>query len=898
MKRFRSLASTFLAVAIFFLGVNAPSAVAAANCTGNQVVTPDGQGCYTPPTQTQTQTQQATFNCNGAQIPVGSYCPPATTTTTTTGTFNCNGAQVPVGTNCAPVNNQNQATITCPNGSVIPSTSSCATSGNASPLNCMGNMVPNPQGTACIAPVVGSTDSKGQLDCSVAANSALAACGGTTGINNGSGGINCPSGSFYDQGIQGCKSISAAGTAIDCKAAASANTPACAGGGTASSGSTMMNCKGGYYTVEQCNNAGFIGGGTGSSTTQLAGACATAGGSYNASSNTCSVAGNSMNSTGCMNGMIRSENGACIAPVLSNSGQIDCAAAANKVTTACGGNIAVQNTTTSNSGNNWINCGVGFFFDEGTKGCKSTGAAGGVVNQVATIKCKDGSVRVTAIECDNVGGGSSGVAITCPANQVVAPSGTYCIYPSTGTSNVNAGTYRAECATNPPPASCLGQTVNTFEGNATMAKAANFAAYDANALQIKNGVALNENGQAIGQLAKSASGQSFAVAAPPPPAAAPAAGGKKPAPAPKKKASTAPVILLNVTDANGDEVKDSSGKALTTAPVVKQGNFVFSDRNGKPVMATPTLDQTGKPVEHEGKVLYTKLVTIAGQEALTDADGNPIMAVPLLDENGKPILAKNGEILYAPPLTNALGETIINEKTKQPVLATPMADADGNAALAANKKPFMGQPILNPDNQVLTVAGQPVYTGAAGMPVTSPKLQQIKSAQGQELQFGFGGTLIDEGGNTVLGPDGRPTILSVNATPLMANGLPLVDKNGKACRINPNGQVTDSSGRVILGTDGKAMALGKWETFEPIKVGATKTTVKDPNGKTAVLGLNAQLFDSKGNPILSTTGAPIYFDGKTKSLIDNKGKQVKVDASGKVPGKIATLAYQTVSFAA
>ena len=315
-------------------------------------------------------------------------------------------------------------------------------------------------------------------------------------------------------------------------------------------------------------------------------------------------------------------------------------------------------------------------------------------------------------------------------------------------------------------------------------------------------------------------------------------------------------------------------------------------------MATPTLDQNGKAVEHQGKVLYTKLVTIAGQEALTDADGNPIMAVPLLDESGKPIIAKNGEILYAPPLTNALGETIINEKTKQPVLATPMADADGNAALAANKKPFMGQPILNQDNQVLTVAGQPVYTGAAGMPVTSPKLQQIKSAQGQELQFGFGGTLIDEGGNTVLGPDGRPTILSVNATPLMANGLPLVDKNGKACRINPNGQVTDSSGRVILGTDGKAMALGKWETFEPIKVGATKTTVKDPNGKTAVLGLNAQLFDSKGNPILSTTGAPIYFDGKTKSLIDNKGKLVKVDASGKVPGKIATLAYQTVSFAA
>ena len=132
----------------------------------------------------------------------------------------------------------------------------------------------------------------------------------------------------------------------------------------------------------------------------------------------------------------------------------------------------------------------------------------------------------------------------------------------------------------------------------------------------------------------------------------------------------------------------------------------------------------------------------------------------------------------------------------------------------------------------------------------------------------------------------------------MANGLPLVDKNGKPCRINPNGQVTDSSGRAILGTDGKPMALGKWESFEAVKVGGAKTTVKDPTGKTAVLGLNAQLFDSKGNPIVTATGAPIYFNGKTKSLTDNKGKAIRVDSTGKVPGKIATLAYQTVTFAA
>ena len=860
MKRFRSLATFLVVIAVVSLGLVAPTALPASalECTNGFVPNANGTSCIAPIVAPPPQTAPAAGTGNTNYVPPAggttqNYVPPAGNTGT--------GGVV-----CMP----GMGPPACPAQAGTTTTTNTA---NAGGLNCTGNFVPNAQGTACIAPVVGTTNSQGTLDCTVAANKALAACGGIT---------------------------ASTGTFVDCSAMANATNPTCQSKGTVSSGSTMMNCKGGVYTVEQCNNAGFIGGGTGASSSQIAGNCATVGGTYNQGANTCTVNNNTMNSTGCMNGMIRDANGSCIAPIVSNTGQIDCSAAANKVTTACGGSVAVQAPATANANNNWINCGVGFFYDEGIKGCKSTGAAGGVVNQVATIKCKDGSVRVTAIECDNVGGGSAGVAVTCPANQVVAPSGTYCIYPGTGTNSANAGTYRAECAANPPPASCLGQTVNTFEGNATMAKQANFAAYDANALQIKNGVALDQNGQAIGQLAKTSSGQSFAVAAPPPPAAAPASGsgGKKPAPAPKKKASTAPVILLNVTDANGDEVKDSSGKALTTAPVVKQGNFVFSDRNGKPVMATPTLDQSGKPVEHQGKVLYTKLVTIAGQEALTDADGNAIMAVPLLDESGKPLVAKNGEVLYAPPLTNALGETIINEKTKQPVLATPMADADGNAALGANKKPFLGQPILNSDNQVLTVAGQPVYTGAAGMPVTSPKLAQIKSAQGQELQFGFGGTLIDEGGNTVLGPDGRPTILSVNATPLMANGLPLVDKNGKPCRINPNGQVTDSSGRAILGTDGKPMALGKWESFEAVKVGGAKTTVKDPTGKTAVLGLNAQLFDSKGNPIVTATGAPIYFDGKTKSLIDNKGKAIRVDSTGKVPGKIATLAYQTVTFAA
>jgi hypothetical protein len=241
---------------------------------------------------------------------------------------------------------------------------------------------------------------------------------------------------------------------------------------------------------------------------------------------------------------------------------------------------------------------------------------------------------------------------------------------------------------------------------------------------------------------------------------------------------------------------------------------------------------------------------------------------------------------------------MLNASTGQAILARPMADSSGNAALGADKKPFMGQPILTKDSKLLTVGGQEIYTGAVGMPLTNSKKQQVQTANKQDVQFGFGGTLIDEGGNAVLGPDGKAIVMNANATPLMSNGLPLLDKNGKAVRVSSNGQITDSSGRVILGIDGKAIAIGKSESADVMKVGSVlKSTVKAPDGSVAVMALNAQLFDKSGNPIVTATGQPIFFDAKSKKLIDPKGNAVKVEAGGKIVGKIVSLAFQTVNFA-
>ena len=518
---------------------------------------------------------------------------------------------------------------------------------------------------------------------------------------------------------------------------------------------------------------------------------------------------------------------------------------------------------------------------------------GGTVAQTPTIKCSDGSLRITAIECEQSVGGKSTVAITCPSNQVVSPSGTYCIYPTTtGTAQ---GTYRSECAVTPLPASCLVGAPTTFDKATQIGQVTTFKPIAPQEVKIQGNSAFDSTGIKIGELAKGSNGQVFQAAAPPPPASTSGKSStKKPA-----KTSTAPVIVMNVLGADNKEILGPDGKPLQTAPVVKQGNFVFTDRNGTPIMTTPTLNSRGEPVVHNGKVLMTRLMTIGGEEAMFDSSGKAIMMVPLLGEDGKPLLASNGEVLYAPPLLNAAGKAMVSASTGQVILAKPMADSSGNAALGADKKPFMGQPLLTKDDKLLTIGGQEIYTGAVGMPLTNSKKQQVRTANKQDVQFGFGGTLIDEGGNRVLGPDGKAVVMNANATPLMSNGLPLLDKNGKAVRVNSNGQITDSSGRVILGIDGKAIAIGKSESADVMKVGSIlKSTVKAPNGSVAVMALNAQLFDKSGNPIVTASGQPIFFDAKSKKLIDPKGNAVKLEAGGKIVGKISSLAFQTVNFAA
>ena len=68
-----------------------------------------------------------------------------------------------------------------------------------------------------------------------------------------------------------------------------------------------------------------------------------------------------------------------------------------------------------------------------------------------------------------------------------------------------------------------------------------------------------------------------------------------------------------------------------------------------------------------------------------------------------------------------------------------------------------------------------------------------------------------------------------------------------------------------------------------------KQNVVGPDGKSIRIAPNGQVFDVNANPILTTSGAPIYIDGKKKALVDVAGKPIKFGEGNKanqIAGKV------------
>ena len=72
-----------------------------------------------------------------------------------------------------------------------------------------------------------------------------------------------------------------------------------------------------------------------------------------------------------------------------------------------------------------------------------------------------------------------------------------------------------------------------------------------------------------------------------------------------------------------------------------------------------------------------------------------------------------------------------------------------------------------------------------------------------------------------------------------------------------------------------------------------KNVIKSSDGKTVTVGLNGQLVDTAGNPVLAAGNKPIFIDPKTKTFKDPSGKAITVSKTGVIAAKSTPLAYQT-----
>lgn len=877
--------------------------------------------------------QPPAAGCGANMMWSGSACVPSTYTPTTTSVTCPDGTSHPTGFVCPTTNTGSGAgsgaTITCPDGSVHGTPFTCpTTSGNTGT-----GTYTNPTTALCADKI--TLVSQGCPTTSV---------GGSTGSGGNALTIKCADGSYRN-------------TAIECPGGAtssSATSSGATGGmssGTSGSSGTSIYCNDGItMVITGCTGSagGVPAGSTLGTPAEQQQKCANAGWTWTGTSCIAPVvaagSGNTGTSGGTSNGAAGSSTGS------ASAGSVDpCKASADYSKCVASINAAVAS------------CPAGFFYDQGIQGCKATTASS------ATIRCADGSLKVTAIECSTVGGAvgsavASATGNTCAAGY--APNSTGFCVPLTQLSNSTNTSGFVDCTSgaNQTNASCAKTSTNTT------------AVAGSSGGACSNGWVKSSTGSCIAPVVATAAGASLGgscldgyvatstgvcmpkgydgganipsnknsgpivtsidpcrvTPVPPsciasgavtvsantvvqaqtarygPSAPAPSAGGAPGAPqggddgrvasqftAPPAKNGkpAAPVLIFNVLGSDNKALTDSNGKELTTKPAVKSGNTVFVDKSGSPVITAPTLDPSGRPVTGpDGAVLYTRLMTFAGQEAVTDSSGRAVTATPLLNGSGKALTAPNGKVVYAPPVLDVKGNIILNSYGS-PVLAQPLSDATGAIATGPNGEPVVVQPMVAEGGKAILKNGQPIYVGAAGTQALTAKNESIKTAFGQTITFANSGTLADEGGNAVLGPDGRPVILSAAGVPIAANGAALLDKNGKPIRVTADGGVTDSSGRPILGADNKQITLGAAEVATVLKAG--KSVIKSTDGKTVTVALNGQLVDTAGNPVLAAGNKAIFIDPKTKTFKDASGKAVAVSKTGVISAKSAPLAYQT-----
>ena len=315
---------------------------------------------------------------------------------------------------------------------------------------------------------------------------------------------------------------------------------------------------------------------------------------------------------------------------------------------------------------------------------------------------------------------------------------------------------------------------------------------------------------------------------------------------------------INRVDQIADVVRDEDGNIIgTVSKVVRDadGNVIGRVINGKIV------DANGNVVGRQAEIVR-------------DADGNAIGRVvdgKIVDDNGRVI----GEVGADGVARSLNGETMGSIET---------------AMIGSN-----GRVLGTIEEVVLDKAGNVIGTMKDGKPM---------GANGQALGTIERGVALDKDGRAVDINNSR------SASGDSRRGKVVRDANGNVVGRVVNGQVVDSSGRVIgkigkngtaVGIDGKSLGtveevivdrsgnvVGREQRVvrdaDGNVVGSISRVIRDADGKVVGRVVNGQVVDSSGKVIgkISKDGTAMGIDGQSLGTVE----EVVIDRSGNVVGVI------------
>ncbi|PHX75856.1 MAG: hypothetical protein CK545_02760 [Actinobacteria bacterium] len=312
-----------------------------------------------------------------------------------------------------------------------------------------------------------------------------------------------------------------------------------------------------------------------------------------------------------------------------------------------------------------------------------------------------------------------------------------------------------------------------------------------------------------------------------------------------------PVITAPTLDPSGRPVTGPDGAVLYTRLMTFAGQEAVTDSSGRAVIATPLLNGAGKALQAaNGKVVYAPPVLDAKGNIILNSYGSPVLAQPLSDATGGIAVGPNGEPVVVQPMVAEGGKAIL--KNGQLIYV----GGAGSQALTAKNESIQtafGQTITfcnsgtladEGGNAVLGPDGRVVILNASGVPI-SANGAVLLDQKGKPIRVTANGGVTDSSGRPILGANSKQIKLGAFevATILKSGRNVIKSSDNKTVTVGLNGQLVDTTGNPVLAAGNKAIFIDpKTKTF------------KDSSGKAITLSKTG-VIAAKSTPLAYQTGA-------------------------------------------